>query len=118
MEAKVLGTCVSRGIGRQDYSAPEQANRSTGIMFQVKVVTPGTPVQLPNILIPAGFSLTLSPLPENKGLVYPQYIPTATTTDRMPLDSGQPEAFPVKNANIIYLDADNAGDGITGTVVQ
>jgi len=106
------------GLGRPDYSAAAVSNRVTGISGQVTVPAPGTPVQLPNILIPDGFAVTLVPLPGNAGLVYAQYVSTATATARMPLDNGQPIAFPVKNLNVIYLDADNAGDGASWQVVQ
>ena len=106
------------GIGRPDYSGAAPANRSTFLSGIVNVPVPGTPVQLPNISIPDGFAVTLVPLPGNAGLVYTQYVATASPTTRMALDNGQPNAFPVKNLNVVYLDADVAGDGMTWQVVQ
>ena len=112
------GNVKATGIGRPDYSGPAISNRTTGLTGTVTVAAAGTPVQLPDISIPDGFAVTLVPLPGNAGLVYTQYLSGATATARMPLDNGQPIAFPVKNLNVIYLDADNAGDGATWTVVQ
>jgi hypothetical protein len=114
----VYPNVTAGGIGRPDYSGAAITNRSAFISLIVTVPTPGTPVRLPSIFIPDGFSVTLVPLPGNAGLVYTQYLPTYSPTTRMALDNGQPNAFPVKNTNVIYLDADNANDGITLQVAQ
>ena len=118
MKVQFLGNIASRGTGRPDYSGSAISNRAIGLTGTVTVSAVGTPVQLPDVSIPDGFAVTLVPKPGNAGLVYAQYVAGSTTTARMPLDNGQPIAFPVKNLNVIYLDADNAGDGATWTVVQ
>jgi hypothetical protein len=95
-------------------------NRSSWIHGQVLVPIAGTPVQLPDVTIPDGFSVTLTPLPGNGGIIYAgnSAADVLDTLKRVALDSGQPRSWPVTNLNLIWIDAQVSGEGVDWQAVQ
>lgn len=80
---------------------------------QKNVTTPGTPVQLPGLVVPDGYALVVMAKSGNKGDIYlgNSKDSVADTSKQVPLEAKDKSTFEVKKASAIWLDADNAGEG-------
>ena len=88
-----------------------QSDFNTG---QTLVPIPGTAVQLPNIIIPDGFSLVLKARHNNTGRVYTGHTAPDAQTPALAYSLGANEFVKIRvtNSNLVYLDAAVANDGI------
>lgn len=95
-------------------------NRAAFATAQKNVVTPLTAVNLASLVVPGGFALVIKGKPLNAGLIWVgTSAPNAIDhTIAFPLDSGEPMRLYVNNANLIWIDADNAGEGVNISVEQ
>ena len=94
---------VSANLNRSDFN--------TG---QTLVLVPGTAVQLPNIAIPDGFTLVIKALPGNAGRIY---LGHDAATAQVPanaysLGPNEHAELNLTNANLVWLDAAVANDGV------
>lgn len=94
---------VTTGLNLNDFN--------TG---QTLVPIPGTAVQLPNTLIPDGVSLVIKALPGNAGRVYIGHTAVDAQTPALAYSLGPNEhvELSITNANLVYLDAAIANEGV------
>ena len=92
------------------------ANRGSWAANQKLVVTPLTPVQLPNFPVPAGFALVVRYLLTNKGTIYVNGTAAgAKKTSNQWTSLSQVGHFVklfLTNANEVFIDADNGNEGV------
>ena len=96
-------------------------NKPTGKTFQVLVPKTGVPVQFPSVDVPRGFSLSIKARRGNIGTVTLGFNPgdaNHTSTVFWELGQGDGIGYFIQNANVLWLDAFNANDGVCGTVEQ
>lgn len=81
---------------------------------QKNVTTPGTPVQLPGLVVPDGYALVVMAKSGNKGDVYlgNSKDSVSDTSKQVPLEAKDSTKFEVKKASALWLDAANAGEGV------
>ena len=85
------------------------------ITYRVKQPTPGTPVQGPNMKIPNGYDVVVRAFHTNLGIIYignSQANAVKSNQNTFPLYADQDIKLSLQNANAIWFDADNAGEGI------
>lgn len=89
-------------------------NRADFNTGQTLVPFPGTAVQLPNITIPDGYALVIKALPTNAGRVYIGHTAADAQVPANAYSLGPNEHAELKitNANLAYLDAAVANDGV------
>lgn len=89
-------------------------NRADFNTGQTLVPVPGTAVQLPNITIPDGYALVIKALPTNAGRVYIGHTAADAQVPANAYSLGPNEHAELKitNANLAYLDAVVANDGV------
>lgn len=94
---------VTTGLNQSDFN--------TG---QTLVPVPGTAVQLPNTAIPDGFALVIKALPANAGRVYIGNTAAAAQVPANAYSLGPNEhvELQITNANLVYLNAAVANDGV------
>jgi len=90
-------------------------------MGQVNVTVAGTPVQLPDIVIPDGFKAIILAKPGNTGFIYlgtsqVQAQDATSYFDR--LGAADSITFQITNLELLWINANIAGDGITYSVEQ
>lgn len=104
--------------GAAGGNAEENANDFAS--FQVLQSTPGKPVIFPAYAIPKGYKLAIVGLPTNQGVVYIAHNQQdlSISTTRVPIFAGMPVNLKINNANLVWLDADVAGDGVACLVEQ
>lgn len=80
----------------------------------VYVPNAGTPVQLPDVVVPVGFGFVVRALPTNTGDIYIGKNESYATqgTRRITLDAGESFKLYISNASKIFLDAENDNEGI------
>ena len=96
-------------------------NKTAFTHGQKNVTTAGTAVQLPDVKVPDGCQLTIIAKPGNAGLIYLGYSKAAaeSTTGRFDaLDAGIAHSLKITNANLVWIDAANNGEGISYIVEQ
>jgi hypothetical protein len=76
------------------------------------VAVAGTPVQLPLLALPDGKSGVLYALQANVGDVYFGGSQSEASQKFFPIPAGESRTVKVKNFNSVWINADNAGDGI------
>jgi len=78
------------------------------------VTTPGTPVKLPGIVIPNGYALVVRAMPTNSGNIYlgNSKENAQDTSKRITLAPDESTKLEVDKASVIWIDADNAGEGV------
>lgn len=81
---------------------------------QTLVPVPGTAVQLPNIVIPDGFTLVIKALPGNAGRIYIAHTAAAAIVPANAYSLGPNEhaELNITNANLVFLDAAVINDGV------
>lgn len=89
-------------------------NRADFNTGQTLVLIPGTAVQLPNIPIPDGYALVIKALSANAGRVYIGHTAADAQVPANAYSIGINEhaSLKITNANLVYLDAAVANDGI------
>jgi len=97
------------------------ANKPALVMGQVNVTVAGTPVQLPDIVIPDGFKAIILAKPGNTGFIYlgtsqVQAQDATSYFDR--LGAADSITFQITNLELLWINANIAGDGITYSVEQ
>jgi hypothetical protein len=96
-------------------SAP---NQPTFAVNQQVVPTPGTAVQLQTQAVPNGFTIFVRAKVGNTGTIW--VGPDAATAQNhalaTPLEAGAFLTLALTNVNAIWIDADNAGEGVSWTV--
>ncbi len=95
-------------------------NRAAFATAQKNVTTPGTAVNLASLVVPDGFALVVKGKPLNAGFIWVgnSQANAQDHTVAYPLDSGEPNRFYVKNANLLWIDADVATEGVNISVEQ
>jgi len=78
------------------------------------VTTPGAPVQLPSITIPNGYALVVRAMRTNVGNIYLGNSKDSVldTSKRITLAPDESTKLEVDKASVIWIDADNAGEGV------
>ena len=76
------------------------------------VVTAGTPVQLPDQLIPDGYSVVVRAKRANIGLVYPGGSAAAAAAHNIALSRKELVSYKLSNVNIIWVDSQFNGEGV------
>lgn len=89
-------------------------NRSDFNTGQTRVPIPGTAVQLPNILIPDRYKLVIKAISGNAGRIYLGHTALDSQTPALAYSLGPNEHVDLglTNANLVYIDAAVANDGI------
>lgn len=80
----------------------------------VTVSSAGTAEQLPSNSVPKGAQVAIKAL-DNQGTVYVGGS-TVDSSNGFPLSSGNTLTYSVSDTSLVYVDADNSGDGIAFTV--
>ena len=100
----------------------ESPNPSAFEAQVVTVTTAGTPVNLPNLPIPDGATLSVRALRSNgrNGIIYLANSSTNTgsATNRVELRRGEFVNLKISNANLVWIDANNNGLGVEILVEQ
>lgn len=75
---------------------------------------PGTPKQLPLYAVPAGYTLVIKAMPDNTDNIYlGQSKETAlSAVKRVTLQPNESTGLRIKNANLVWIDAVVAGEGV------
>jgi hypothetical protein len=78
------------------------------------IPTPGTALPLPDQKIPPGFDLVVRAKKGNTGDIYTGNSKARATrdTDRITLDAGQAIKLRESNANVVFVDAEIANEGV------
>ena len=76
------------------------------------VAIAGTPEQLPDQLIPDGYSVTVRAKHTNNGLVYPGGSSAAALAHNIALLKQESVSYKVSNVNIIWVDSQINGEGV------
>lgn len=81
---------------------------------QKNVTIPGTPLQLPGLVVPDGYALVIEAKSGNAGNIYLGNSKDAAknTTKRKTLEAKDSTTLEVKKASAVWIDADNAGEGV------
>lgn len=77
------------------------------------VDTAGTPVQLPTMVVPDGKKLTVQALSGNAGTVYWGGSNSEAKGKVFGIQPGGLRTIKVTNANKVWINADNDGDGVS-----
>ena len=93
-------------------------NQVTFKCNQVPVPSPGTAVQLSTQAVPDGFQIFVRALVANSGTIYvgPDAATAQNHAKATPLEPGAFIELALKNVNAIWIDADDATDGVSWTV--
>ncbi len=96
-------------------------NRSSFTTGQKNVTIAGTAEQLPSVIIPDGFQLTIIAKPANTGTIYfgNSKANAESATNRFDgLSAGLAVSLKVTNANLVWVNASVNGEGISYIVEQ
>jgi hypothetical protein len=90
-------------------------NKPSFYTNQKDVTTPGIPVQLDDVEVPPGCELTVLAKPTNAGYIYFGTEQTISQSTRRfnGLSAGLAKNFKITNANLIWIDASSAGEGVS-----
>ena len=103
--------------GRPDFG---KKNQSSVIAGTKDVITPLTAVQLPSNIISKSFELVIKAKSGNTGTIYvadnEADAKAGGHADAYELSAGETISYRVTNTNILWIDAENAGEGVTFTV--
>ena len=104
-----------RTRGRSDFSAENRNSFSSG---KKSITTAGMAEQLPSNFIPNGVALLIKALASNTGKIYlakskPFAEDPLTSYE---LFSGETVSYNISNTNIIWVNSELNGDGVTFTV--
>lgn len=102
-------------------SQGEVPNKSAWTHGQVDVAAAGTAEQLPDVTIPDGFYISIIAKPGNTDTIYlgKSKADAESATDRFDgLAAGLAHALRVTNANLVWVDAAEDGEGISWSVEQ
>ncbi len=97
------------------------ANKTSFVTGQKNVTTAGVAEQLPDVKIPDGCQLTIIAKPGNSGNIYlgNSKDNAESSTDRFDaLEAGVAVSLKITNAKLLWIDADNNGDGVSFIVEQ
>ena len=99
-------------------ASAEHSNKTSWVHGQQNVAVPLTAVQMPSITIPDGFFLLIKAKPANLGNIYVgNSAPNAINhTVSLTLQSNEVVRLRIENADLVFLDADNGGEGVEYTV--
>lgn len=88
--------------------------------FVVRVAIAGTPQQLPDVKIPYRQMLVIKGRPNNTNAVFvaKSLAEASNPSMRYPLLQNEPVEYEIRNANVVWVDAVTAGDGVVCTVEQ
>ena len=87
-------------------------NASSIYTDNVDVAKAGTPVQLPNQVIPDGYAVMVRAKRTNTGLVYPGGSAAAALAHNIPLSKQESVSYKVSNVSIIWVDSQVDGEGV------
>ena len=95
-------------------------NKATFITLQKDVAAAGIAEQLPDVQVPDGYDLVVKAKVGNEGNIYvgnsKENAEDHTVT--FSLAAKESVTLAVINANVVWIDADNNGEGIEGIVEQ
>jgi hypothetical protein len=89
-------------------------NRDAWTHGHKTVAAAGTAEVMPTQIIPNGFKVVIEPLNSNIGLVFlgKRKVDCEDAAKRIEIDAGGGKGFYVTNLNLIWLDAEVAGEGV------
>ena len=95
-------------------ASAEHSNKTSWVHGQTNVAVPLTAVQMPTITIPDGFFLLIKAKPANLGNIYVgnSAANAIDHTVALTLQSNEVTRLRIEDANLVFLDADNAAEGI------
>jgi hypothetical protein len=93
------------------------ANRGSFVTDQEDVAVPGTAQQLPTQAIPDGFTIYIRAKPTNGGNIY---VGNSAANAQNPavaeiLEPGAFLIYGITNVDLVFIDADVAGEGVMWT---
>lgn len=93
-------------------------NQPTFAVNQVPVPSPGTAVQFGAQAVPNGFQIFIRALVANNGTIYvgPDAATAQDHTKATPIEPGAFLELALTNTSAVWIDADNAADGVSWTV--
>lgn len=93
-------------------------NQPTFAVNQATVTVPGTAVQLQNQAVPNGFTIFLRAKKTNSGNIYvgPDAVTAENHAKAVILEPGAFLTYALTNVDAIFIDADDANDGVMWTV--
>ena len=99
-------------------ASAEHSNKTSWVHGQQNVAVPLTAVQMPSITIPDGFFLLIKAKPANLGNIYVgnSAANAIDHTVSLTLQSNEVVRLRIENADLVFLDADNALEGVEYTV--
>ncbi len=111
----LLGGTPSPSLPYSGPFAPQRKNALSFVTYQVSQPSPGNPVQLPNVVVPDGFTLVIRAYHTNKGIVYignTQTNAKAATGVCARIYADGIWTISIQNANAAWIDTDYAGEGV------
>ena len=95
-------------------------NKSSWIHGQKDVATAGTAVQLPSYSVPDDCQVTVIAKPGNTGIIYlGKSKANAEGADKFDgLSPGLAHSLKLTNTNLIWVNAENSGDGVSFSAEQ
>lgn len=99
-------------------ASAEHSNKTSWTHGQLNIAAAGTAQQMPNVEIPDGFFLMVQAKPLNLGNIHAGNIKANAEdhTVAKTIQSNEVLRLRVENANLVWLDTDNNGEGIEYTV--
>ena len=98
----------------------QRPNRPSWTHSQKTVGTPGTAEQLADLVVADGFSLVVRAFPDNTGNIFfgNSQANAQSATARIAFSAGNGPTLWVKNANVVWIDAAVAAEGVDYWVEQ
>jgi len=93
-------------------------NRSSLTTGEMTVTSAGTAVQLPDLVIPEGFGVTITAKDTNVERIYYGGTKAEAEAHTSNLDVEDWETFYITNLNKLWIDSINDGEGINYKVEQ
>lgn len=100
--------------GRLDEIAKSTRNRPGWDHGHMDVVSAGTAVQLPNVVVPEGLELVVRAKPGNTDDIYTgkSKAEASRAASKITMSPGEAIKLKVVNANLVYVDAAVSGEGV------
>lgn len=108
-----IGIVVPIGTKYEIKSESQGENRFAWVSGQKVVAIVGTAVNFSSVVIPPDFDVVISPLNTNTGVIYlgNSKANAEAAAVRLPLTVGQSAHLKITNLNLVWIDAQFAGEG-------
>lgn len=119
-ELPSAASAIDSGGGSAGTVVVSTLNRGAFTTNQKNVVAAGTGVNLTALAIPPGFKLVIKGKPLNAGFIWVGNSKANAENHAVayPLDAGEPLPMNITDASLVWIDADNAGEGVNYVVEQ